>query len=96
MPQKQINIIVATKGAIQAYWVAIGYHDITLTNGQGTAMLETGQKHILTWWMNGDPGSSLAIELKDAIGSTVLNIKELKIPAGEVQGAGTRRFEIKA
>jgi len=93
MASKEINIEVSTKGAIQAYWLAIGFDDVPLQNGKGGVTLDTSHSHILTWWMIGNSGNSISITLTDTTGNKVLEIKESKVPKGEVQGAGTRRFQ---
>jgi hypothetical protein len=90
---KKINIEVSTKGAIQNYWLAIGFNDVILENGKGNVTHDDSHAQILTWWMIGNSGDSLSIALTDQTSNEVLTIKESKIPPGEIQGAGTRRFQ---
>ncbi len=89
---KNIGVTVrATK--LSAYWVSVNEHDVPLNNGEGSITLEDGT-HMLVWWMVGNPGGSLAIELSGSQGRMIAKVKESKIPSGETCSAGTLRFKI--
>ena len=92
--KKWLDIEVSPSKGIKAYWIAVGFDDVVLVNGKGSIRVEAGVNHILTWWMVGKSGASLSIKGKNRQGVQVVAVKESKIPSGELQGAGTRRFEM--
>jgi len=74
------------------YWIAVGQEDVRLVNGKGNIDLGAG-KHTLIWWFVGDQGEKVSIT--GTVGDrTVVEVKESKIPEGETEGAGARRFTI--
>jgi hypothetical protein len=90
------KILIACKGPkLKAYWVAVGKGIVSLTDGKGEITLSPG-KHMLVWWMLGNPGDTLAIELSDVKGSNVAQVKESKIPAKQNDSAGRLRFTLGA
>jgi hypothetical protein len=87
-------ISVAIKATnLSAYWVSVDAHDVKLTNSKGSVNLKPGP-HVLVWWMLGNPGGSLGIELTDSRGNVVAKVKESKIPEGETMSAGSLRFKL--
>ena len=94
MAERKVSFTVTPSSGSVRYWIAVGNDDITLVNGKGSINLETGRKHILTWWMAGNNGDSISITGKDDQDKKVVEVKESKIPAGENEGAGIRRFQM--
>ena len=93
MPQStRITFDVTAGSSVTAYWIAVGNDDVPLTNGKGSISLPAG-KHFLTWWFMGDSGGKLSITGKNH-GRQVVTVKNSRIPSGETEGAGTKRFTV--
>ncbi len=89
---KWLDIEVSPGDGIKSYWIAVGFDDVVMVNDKGSIQIQENRKHILTWWMVGTSGASLKIKGTNRGGVQVVEVKETKIPSGEFQGAGTRRF----
>lgn len=91
MATARVDFTVKPGPGVQAYWIAVGDDDVNLTNGRGSLQLESGRRAVLLWWFLGNPGSKLAITGK--VGTrTIVEVKASQIPAGELEGAGRKRF----
>lgn len=88
----KVDFEVKASSGIQAFWIAVGTEDVRLVNGKGSIDLPTG-RHTLVWWFAGDEGKSIAITGKKGA-ATVVEVKESKIPPGEREGAGTKKFDL--
>lgn len=91
---KWLDIKVTPSDVMEAYCISVGRHDVVMVNDEGSVEIEEGRKHILTWWMVGQSGASLKIVGKNRQGLQVVEVKETRIPDGELQGAGTKRFSM--
>ena len=93
MATKEVKFKVTPSGGIKAYWIRVGSENITLMGGKGSILLQTVCNQILIWHMVGNPGSSLGIvgEVDDL---PVVKVEASKIPSGEHEGAGTKRFQM--
>jgi len=89
---KWLDINVSPSDGIQGYWIAVGRENVIMANHKGSISVENNRNHVLTWWMTGNPGASLSIAGKNRQGAEVVEVKKTVIPAGEIEGAGTRRF----
>jgi hypothetical protein len=89
----RVDFEVKPSSGVQAFWIAVGTNDVTLQNGKGSIDLQVGKKHTLVWWFLGDEGDSLSITGKQGQ-RTVVEVKQSKIPPGETEGAGTKKFEL--
>lgn len=87
-----VNFEVKPSSGIQAFWIAVGTQDVKLVNGKGSIDLQVG-KQILLWWFVGNPGESISITGTQGT-TTVVQVKESKIPSGEHEGAGIKRFTL--
>lgn len=90
MPIVSIKFSVTAPDTLR-YWLAVDEQDIDMANGTGQVQLESGQQHILVWWMIGNSGDALSIVGKDGE-REIVNIKESKVPASGTKGAGYRKF----
>jgi len=88
----RVDFEVKPSAGIQAFWIAVGTQDVRLVNGKGSIDLSAG-RHTLVWWFAGDEGKSISITGKEGA-KTVVEVKESKIPPGEHQGAGSKRFDV--
>jgi hypothetical protein len=88
----RVDFEVKPSAGIQAFWIAVGTQDVRLVNGKGSIELPTG-RHTLVWWFVGDEGKSISITGKRGA-TTVVEVKESKIPSGEHEGAGTKKFDL--
>ncbi len=91
MAKKSLSVLVS-KSKLESFWVSVDDLDVDVINGTGSVQLDSGP-HVLVWWMLGEAGGSVGIELSDA-GRVVAKVKESKVPSGEMMGAGTLRFEV--
>ena len=99
MAQRKVSFTVNDSEGIDSFWIAVGENDVNLgTNNKGLIALETGRSHLLIWFMVGNPGASLAIvgEVDTGGGQmeTVVEVKKSRIPAGEIEGGNTKRFNL--
>jgi len=86
--------VSATPGdTVQSYWVTVHGKRLKMTNDEGEIDLEQPGKYILVWHFIGREGATLGIK-GEVDGQTVVQIKQSKISAGEIAGAGIARFEI--
>lgn len=93
MAKVKVDFKVTPGAGVTGYWIAVGDEDVPLTNGMGSIRLATGVRHLLVWWFTGNPGSKIAI--KGTRGpTTVVEVKGSKIPPGESEGAGGKRFKV--
>jgi hypothetical protein len=88
----RVDFEVKPSSGVQAFWIAVGTQDVTLVNGKGSINLQPG-KQLLLWWFVGNPGQSISITGKQGA-TTVVEVKESKVPDGEHEGAGTKRFSV--
>lgn len=88
----RVDFEVKPSAGIRAFWIAVGQQDITLVNGRGNINLQAG-RHTLVWWFVGNPGESISITGTQGQ-RKIVEVKESKIPAGETQGAGVKRFDL--
>jgi hypothetical protein len=93
MATKQIDFTVVPSAGITGFWIAVGSEDVPLVDGKGSIDVESGTRPGLTWWMTGNPRASISIAGVDGT-NTVVAIKGSKIPEGETEGGGFRRFEV--
>lgn len=93
MAQVKVDFEVTPGSGATGYWIAVGSNDVPLDNGKGSIKLATGTKPYLIWWFTGGSGTTLAIEGKRGL-KVLVKVKESKIPPGEYEGAGAKRFEI--
>lgn len=89
--------VTATPG-ISGYWLALGNKDVPLTNGKGRVRAEAGKTVMLVWWMVGNPGASITIEVRTAQSVPIIKIKDdpVTIPPVSNQGAGFVLLEVPA
>ena len=93
MARKKINFQVSPGTGVTGYWLAVADKDVPLANGKGSTTTESPSNPILSWWFAGNPGSKLGIVGK--VGADkVVEVKGSKIPAGEAEGAGSKRFAV--
>ncbi len=91
MSTVRVDFAVKPGTDVKAYWIAVGNHDVDLTNGKGSISLQAGREAVLIWWFEGNSGSKLGIIGK--VGQrSVVEVKESKIPPGHLEGAGRKRF----
>ncbi|HEX4966549.1 MAG TPA: hypothetical protein VF173_37415 [Thermoanaerobaculia bacterium] len=88
----RVDFEVTPSSGIQAFWIAVGTDDVTLVNGKGSINLQSG-KHTLVWWFVGDEGDSISITGTQG-GRTVVQVKQSKVPSGEHEGAGVKKFDV--
>ncbi|MEO6194973.1 MAG: hypothetical protein ABIS20_18310 [Thermoanaerobaculia bacterium] len=89
----RVDFEVKSDDGIQAFWIAVGKKDVPLVNGKGSIDLEAGKKHTLVWWFAGDEGDAISITGTQGQ-ATVVEVKESKIPKGETEGAGKKKFDL--
>ena len=86
--------ISATPGdTVQSYWITVHDKRVRMVNDEGKIELEQPGKYIIVWHFIGTEGSTLGIK-GEVDSQNVVQIKQSKIPAGEVSAAGIARFEI--
>ena len=86
--------VSATPGdTVQSYWISVHDKRVKMTNDEGQIELEKPGKYIVVWHFIGNEGATLALK-GDVDGQTVVQVKQSKIPAGEIAGAGITKFEI--
>ena len=71
--------------------MSIDDRNIELVDGEGKLELEAGL-HLITWWFVGNPGTELT--LKTSIGEKLITQVKSRVPVGQTDGAGTKRFEV--
>lgn len=93
MATKTLRLTVAPSDGLQGYWIAVGNENVALVGNKGSVNIETDRKHFLVWWFVGNPGNKLSIMGK--VGDrTVVEVKASRIPQGEYEGAGAKRFSV--
>ena len=93
MPKRTTVTFRVTPGrSVVAYWIAVGDNDVPLENKEGEIALPAG-RHFLTWWFLGESGGTLSISGRDNR-REVVTVKNSKIPKGETEGAGAKRFTV--
>lgn len=91
MAKVNVDFTVKPGTGVLGYWIAVGDQDVGLQDGKGTTQLESGETAVLIWWFVGNPGSKVGIVGK--VGQRVIvEVKESKVPQGETQGSGFKRF----
>lgn len=88
-----LKISVSPGDAVQSYWITVRDKRLRLVNDMAELELERPGKYIIVWHFVGNEGATLGIRC-EANGQTVLQIKQSKIPAGDVAGAGIARIEL--
>lgn len=93
MPTSTVYFEATPGNGVDAYWINVDGDDIPLVNGKGQKNIDLGS-HLLIWWFIGASGASLAIEGTLANGTKVIEVKGSRIPDGEHEGAGFKRFKL--
>lgn len=95
MPTKTLYFNV-TPGESEARWIAVNDRDVTLVNNKGSTSVDANrEKHVLTWWFIGEPGTKITIVGSlDPDGNTVVVKVDSEVPKGERDGGGRRRFSL--
>ena len=88
----RVDFEVKPSAGIRAFWIAVGQQDVRLVNGKGSIDLQAG-RHTLVWWFVGDEGKSISITGTQGE-RKVVEVKESKIPKGETEGAGIKKFDL--
>lgn len=88
-----LKVSITPGDTVQGYWVTVQGKRLKMANDQGEIDLEQPGKYVLVWHFIGNAGATLGIK-GEVDGQTVVQIKQSKIPAGEIAGAGIARFEI--
>lgn len=87
---KDLKIKCEAEGS--GYWLALDKTDLRVVNGEATARRSDGL-HYLTWWMIGQPGDAMKIDV--TIAGTSIGKVDTKLPARDEKAAGTLRLEVK-
>jgi len=93
MATRKVDFTVTGKDGVQGFWIAVGNKDVPLVNGKGSINLESPKTHFLVWWFGGEPGAKLSI-IGVVGATTVVEVKQSVIPPGELEGAGSKRFDV--
>lgn len=92
MAKKKLKITVSPGTGIQTYTILIDGTTLNTMDNKGEIKLDSPARHILTWVMFGDSGSSFTIE-GEVDGEQIFK-KVSTVPSGESNGAGAYRFDI--
>jgi hypothetical protein len=93
MPSIQVKFTVTPGANVSDYWIRAGNIDVKLTNGVGTATLNSPGSYLLIWHFEGLAGATLAIDGVNG-NNSVVTVKQSTIPDGESSGAGNKRFSV--
>ncbi|QCW24413.1 hypothetical protein FE772_00750 [Lysobacter enzymogenes] len=91
---RRITFTVTNDEGIAGYWVTVGDIDLIFQSGKAEIRLAAKSRHALMWWMVGLPGKGISIVAKDSSGAEIIKVEKSKIPTGESQGGGGRRFDV--
>jgi hypothetical protein len=93
MTTVNLKVSASPGDTVQSYWITIHDKRLRIVDDKGAIDLEKPGKYIVVWHFIGNEGATLGIR-GEVNGQTVMHIKQSKIPAGEVAGAGIARIEI--
>ena len=93
MPMVTVKFEVTPSSGVTTYTLSVGRRPVPLSNGKGSIRLAKSSKHYLLWWFQGTEGSKISIKGTQA-GDTVVEVKNSRIPPGEDEGAGAKRFSL--
>lgn len=85
---------VSVKSTARTYVVQIDDKPLTLIGGEASIGVKPGDA-VVYWWMAGNPGSTISIELK-AGASTLWKVEKDSIPAGREKAWGLAELKVPA
>lgn len=79
----------------ETWRVQVDDAEVTLVDGKGRLEVKAGDEVILRWWMGGNPGSTISIEVKR--GPKVLwSVEKDSIPVGSLKAWGIVTIRVPA
>jgi len=93
MPAVSLDLTASPSDDVQSYWITVHDQPVTMNNDAGSVNLASPGTYILVWHFIGNEGATVGIQ-GDVNGSTVVQVKQSTIPAGQISGAGISRFSV--
>lgn len=105
MTQVTVKFTISPGEGIKAYWLAVSRKDVIdedipvpLQNASGSIDITKGRDHMVTWWMEGNPGATIGIvgvtDAGTANEKEVFKVEESTIPSTKGESAGAKPIRV--
>lgn len=90
---RKLNFKVKPAKGTRVYAIWVDGKGVELLNRKGSIKVNPGEKHILHYFLSGNPGGTLNVVGKDVREKTIVEVKEAKIPSGQTRHGDKRKFD---